>query len=282
MINTIIFSKDRCSQLHLLLESIERSGYHESPLFAKFSVIYNYSDDSFKEGYEKLINFFPDINFIEETDFDTDLKEAIDEFCDFTMFLTDDNVLYNPSYLKNVYELLESHLKTQLVTTISLRLGINTVHCYTQAKENKYSHLLNYDIDDTEFFIVKIKDAVNDYAYPYSVDAHIFNTSHILELTNKIQDCKNPNIYEAYLQQFLTGEEKIMFPKESVFVNMPINRVQNTFNNHSGLKHGKTQEYLNEMYLEDIIIDFDRLDFSSIKGCHQELEIKFKPIEMNE
>ncbi len=71
MINAIIFSKDRALQLRLLLYSIEKN----SPLTFKLNVIYKYSDDSFKEGYEKVKSEFAGVcNFVEQT---TDFKRDV-------------------------------------------------------------------------------------------------------------------------------------------------------------------------------------------------------------
>ena len=107
MINTIIFSKNRAMQCHALLESINKSNYDRT-LFSKFSVIYNYSDASFKEGYEKLIKKFSHINFIEENNFKDDLENLINDFHPYTMFLTDDNILYNKEYLFDLKKILET------------------------------------------------------------------------------------------------------------------------------------------------------------------------------
>ncbi len=54
MINAIIFSKDRASQLRLLLYSIQKNAPHAFNL----NVIYTSSNEEFKQGYEKLKDEF--------------------------------------------------------------------------------------------------------------------------------------------------------------------------------------------------------------------------------
>ena len=62
MINTIIFSFDRACQLHLLLESIEKNAKNTFNI----NILYKFSNDEFKKGYELLKSKFININFIEE------------------------------------------------------------------------------------------------------------------------------------------------------------------------------------------------------------------------
>jgi hypothetical protein len=49
-INSIIFSKDRASQLHLLINSL----YKNAPGIFNLNVLYTFSNEDFEKGYEKL------------------------------------------------------------------------------------------------------------------------------------------------------------------------------------------------------------------------------------
>ena len=84
---------------------------------------------------------------------------------------------------------------------------------------------------------------------------------------------------EAGLQIFDNYPKELMAAyKTSVLVNSPNNIVQNTFPNRKGEKHSLSTKELNDKYLGGEIIDYDFIDFSNIRGCHQELELKFKNI----
>jgi hypothetical protein len=144
-------------------------------------------------------------------------------------------------------------------------------------KINNYkTHDFFYDTDFIEPFISwKVGDSTNDYAYPMSVDGHIFKTSTIKNMCEFLE-YYNPNIFEAFLSKATTNDMIIASYMSSKLVNSPINRVQDTFQNLSGLKYKYTSEDLNEMYLDGINIDFKKMNFKEIKACHQEIRPTFK------
>ena len=121
-----------------------------------------------------------------------------------------------------------------------------------------------------------------DFGYPLSVDGHIFHTKDILKLTKKVA-FKDPNTYEAGLQMFdYFPKQKMAAFSNSVLVNTPNNIVNTSINNLNGLTYGVSAKDLNKDYLEGKIIDMEAMDFSGIKGCHQEIEFKYKEHEYRE
>jgi len=271
MINTIIFSKDRPLQLHLLLESL-----HENLNIEHFNinVLYKYTSEDIKLSYIKLISSFKNIkniNFINEVDFNTQLRYLTDSKYKYIMYLVDDDILYKQTILTE--GLLDSIFDDNDLTTFSLRLGLNTIWCYTQKVENK---LIKYNKYEDDYIIWNTKTSTNDYAYPYSLDGHIFKTTHINDILKNIENTiTNPNIFEA----LLPNNKNVMIGshKHSRLVNNPINRVQTTFNNISGTVHNYQPDILNDLYLdENFIIDLDNIDFSNVIGPHQEFKLYFK------
>ena len=74
--NIIVFSKDRAMQLELFIRSFNK--YVKD--FDKYiiNIIYTYSNDNFKLGYDKLIGMnYPNVNYIKETNFRSDLIRMI-------------------------------------------------------------------------------------------------------------------------------------------------------------------------------------------------------------
>jgi hypothetical protein len=63
---------------------------------------------------------------------------------------------------------------------------------------------------------------------------------------------------------------------QNKLVNSPINRVQNVFHNLSGMNFAYSAEDLNEMFLDDVVFNFDKMKFNEITGCHQEIQPIFK------
>lgn len=267
MINAIIFSKDRASQLRLLIYSIQKNAPHAFNL----NVIYKHSNDEFKQGYEKVKSEFSSLcNFVEQTDnFKQDVLNLLDSDSEYSCFFTDDDIIYKTFDATKVIKAIESD---EDVFCFSLRLGVNTTFCYAMNTPNVFR-----DYEDNDG-VLKWDWSVHylDFGYPLSVDGHIFKTKDILKLTKKI-GFVNPNTYEAGLQIFDSfPKNKMTSFKESVLVNTPNNIVNTSFANRNGLTHGASVESLNDDYLDGKIIDMESMDFSDIKGCHQEIEFKYK------
>ena len=267
-IKAIIFSKDRASQLCLLIKSIQENAYGIFDL----NVIYTYSNEEFKEGYDKLREFLHiqglTINFIKETAFKQHVMSQFDQDYPYTCFFTDDDVLFQPIDL----ETIENSLKNDTVMCFSLRLGINTTFCYTMGQENKL--VISEETENTIIF--DWQKSYMDFGYPLSVDGHVFRTKEIMKLS-KALNFVNPNTYEAALQVYETFPKNMMESyKQSKLVGIPINIVQNVYPNKQGEKYGITAKELNDKFLNNELVDFKNLDFSNVIGCHQEISFSFK------
>jgi hypothetical protein len=266
MINAVIFSKDRAMQLGLLLDSIKKNA---EGIFS-LSVIYTFSSDEFEQGYEKLISETKEtgIVWIRESNFKQNVSSALDSVLRYSCFFTDDDVLFGPVSETEMTETLSD----ENVLCFSMRLGRNTNFCYTMNRENKL-----LDVEESGN-ILKFDWSTHgtDYGYPLSVDGHIFRTNEISKMSRGIP-FSNPNTYEANLQIFRNHpRRKTAMYMHSVLVGVPANKVQSVFENRSGEQFGFSVSDLNARYLSGERIDLDVMDFSGIRGCHQELEYKFK------
>lgn len=267
----IIFSKNRSSQLHLLLESLEKNS---KDLFDVIFVLYTYTEKYYFNGYNKIIEKFPKVSFIVEDNFFNDtMKLVSDSSFEYTTFMVDDNVFYSelPVNREKIFNLFNDQNKP--ISCFSLRLGLNC----------NYSHPANlpYTIGNYEtvgdFIKVDINEQKVDFAYPLSVDGHIFKTDFIKSCLSSVGLFTNPNSLESKLQYVLNRIDKNMcFFKESVLVGIPNNIVNNTHNNRSGLKFYFSEKELNIKYNNGEIINLESLDFSNINGPHKEIEYKLK------
>lgn len=266
-IKSIIFSKDRASQLHLLLSSLEKN----APGLFDLNVLYTHSNEEFKKGYDKLIELCKsnnwEVNFIKESSFKQDVMTQFDQAYLYTCFLTDDDVLFEKPDL----ETIEKSLKNDAVICFSLRLGFNTTFCYTMGQQNKL--VVSQETENTIIF--DWQKSYMDFGYPLSVDGHVFRTKDISKLS-KALNFVNPNTYEAALQVYETFPRNMMESyKQSKLVGIPVNVVQNVYPNKQGEKFGISAKELNDKFLKNEFIDLNSLDFSSVIGCHQEIEYKF-------
>ena len=269
MINTIIFSYNRASQLRLLLESIEK---HAKDVF-KVNIIYKFSRDDYKLGYEKLKNekILENANWVSEINFKEDVLSLFNKDYKYTCFFTDDDIFYFPVKEDEITKHLE---EDQEVFCFSTRLGLNTTYCYTMnAEENLYG-VKEYG----DFIKWNWAKHYLNFGYSLSVNGNIFRTKEISKLV-KNTNFHNPNSLEGGLQMFDT------FPKEymvaythSCLVNSPNNIVNETHPNRKGEKYAYSTLELNDKYLTGEVIDYDVIDFSDIRGAHQELLFTLKKI----
>jgi hypothetical protein len=274
LLNAIVFSKDRPMQLNLLLESILLNFNVED---FKLNVLYKASNDEFNKGYHMVKDLYPQFIFKNESHFKEDLLSLFNN-SQYTVFFTDDDIIYRS--LKITKKDIENIFAFSSAVCFSLRLGLNTINCYMLQKLNKLhnhkTHFSNDSVNLIEPIISwQINDATNDYAYPMSVDGHIFKTSYIKYLC-EILEYENPNLLESFLSYYTKSDMIISSYEYSKLVNTPINRVQKIFENISGIQYNYSAEDLNKMYLNGIRIDFKKMDFQNVNGCHQEIEPIFK------
>jgi len=266
----IIFSKNRASQLHLLLESIEKNS---KDLFDSIFVIHTYTDKDYFDGYSKTIKRFSNVSFIVEDNFFKDTMRLINgNGFEYSTFMVDDNVFYRklPIDREKIFNLFKNH--NNPISCFSLRLGLNC----------NYSHPANlsYTIGDyknvSDFIKVDVSKQKVDFAYPLSVDGHIFKNDFIKSCLSSIGLFTNPNTLESKLQYLLHRINKNMcFFKESVLVGIPNNIVNNTHNNRRGLKFYFSEKELNIKYNNDEVINLEKMDFSNVNGPHKEIQYKF-------
>lgn len=256
--NVIIFSKDRACQLDLLLRSIKElwENWHEF----KINIIWTYSNDGFKRGYEKVIQEHPEISFSKQEDFKQSVINVTNTQKEYTMFLVDDIVFKEPFKLRADFE----KLIPEDVLSISLRLCQRISHCYPLniptpspdlSSENKW----------------KWQSHIGDWGYPMSVDGNIYRTSDLIEvITNGTYN--NPNTFEDALRTNIPARPLMLCYDESKIINIPLNLVGQYPN-----RHGRTSaKQLNEKYLEG-----NKLSLNDIKGFknispHQEVELKWE------
>lgn len=245
----IVFSKDRPMQLDLLLTSLERN----APGLFDVSVLWN--SRSMEEGYAICASEHPKATFIAEDGLTYQVRSLLKGRL--VTFFTDDDVLYRPL----------SYIPPPLsgVICFSLRLGRNTTHCYPHGREQS--------VPEQSFW--KWKEAEGDFGYPMSLDGHVFR---VQDLVPHLGHFTTPNWLELML---MGSAEKIGRPymasfAESHLVGIPANRVQAEMPNRNGETHPYSVQELNHRYLMGERIDLDALDFSDIRGAHQEIPLVFR------
>lgn len=265
----IIFSKNRACQLNLLLDSIKENA---PMLFDKISVLYKCDNEEYLSGYQKLFEKYSSILFVNENNFKNQTIKLIDDNIEATTFMVDDAVIFRKIMARKV-DIIKPVIENNFI--FSLRLGLNCV--YSHPANINYV-LGEHEVEGEYIIFDYTKQQIGDFRYPLSTDGHIFNTKLIKELLVEI-NFHNPNTLEANLQKFVGSN---LIPKmtkcfiESKLVSIPVNLVNNTFNNRHALEFGVHEKELNDKFISGETIDLKTLDFSGVNGPHKEIKYIFK------
>jgi hypothetical protein len=253
-LNCIIFSLNRSCQVELLLRSMKL--YFKEFDQQKINILYKCSNLFFKEGYDKLIEEYPSINFVLENDFKNDLISLIKNN-KYTIFFVDDIIWKEPFSLNCAdFKLFQNN---ENILTYSLRLHPNLTYCYTA----------NVLMNPTKSKLFTWYSLPGDYGYPMSLDGHFFRTDDIMNLLINLP-YNNPNQLEAMMSMRPLNKPLMLCSEKSIIFNNPCNKVQtNNPNRHGNI----SAEYLNENFLNDYIIDLEPFKHLNNESCHKEISI---------
>lgn len=261
----MIFSKNRPMQLHGLIESIKRLTNIKD-----ISVLYSY-DDKYKAGLEKVKFLHPEINFIEQISFENHVKEYLKLGQKFCVFFVDDMICKLQLDVNIPCSLLANNPN---ILTYSMRLGTHLTHCYPV---NRPQRVPNGAVN-SGFFIWQWKNSEYDWNYPFSVDGHIFRRSE-LEGWSSHLTFSNPNQFESQLQtisnSFALPDLCISSLNSSVF-NIPMNKVQNEFNNRS---ENISIDELYDLWMSGFVFDSEKIVGFLNDGAHSPVTLPIRKIE---
>lgn len=268
-VNIIIFSRDRASQLELLIRSMKEffKEFNEHTI----NVLYKTTNDSFEQGYEKLKTIHSDINinYIKELyPFQTSLSMIFKQDYPLSVFFVDDNV-FKESFSFEDKE-VEYFMKNINVLTLSLRLHPKLTYCYPAKLKQACPSL---DDNNTFNWVGKM----GDFGYPMSLDGHIFRTQDLrYYLYTMRYTC--PNDLESQMAMKPLPISKMICYDKSKIINLPLNKVQEYNQNYHGTI---SADYLNDNFLNDKVISLDNIRGFENYSCHQEIDIKLEPLSLN-
>lgn len=270
--NIIIFSLNRAPQLELLLRSM--SIHFKEFNDIEINILYKYTNEYFKKGYDLIINKYDNTNFILETDFKTDLINLFENSNkQYIMFLMDDNVFKEDFSLEdNEVNFFKNNIYGHDIIALSLRLHPNLTYCYPAKINMRKPNIIQ---SQKQFFnknIISWRNETGDYNYTMSLDGNLYRTEQIEHLIHKL-NYNNPNSLESNLASNALNIPYLLFYDKSKIINIPINKVQNYNNNIHG---DITAEYLNDLFLKGKRISLDGITGIDNISCHQEIDIKYE------
>lgn len=260
----IIFSFDRPLQLYALLESLEvyTTG------IGKTMIIYRSSNETYDKAYDHVKEIFDYVTFSKQgnrpqQDFKSLTMQCLNN-CphEHVLFAVDDIILTDFIDLAHAIEAMEK----ANAYGFYLRLGHNIIFNYPrQAKESlpRFTELAD------NIYAWKFAGTTYSWRYPHTVDMTIYKKETVIKDFTRIH-FSNPNNLEA---RWAARARNIMSRiglcyKQSKMVNLPLNRVQNTYQNrHMNLA---TPEELLELFNQDLKIDITLLFQYKNKSTHMD------------
>jgi len=270
MINIIIFSKDRACQLGALLESLN----DKMKIDHKVSVIYTFSESNYKNGYDILLQNYPDCNFVKETTFKDDVMALVDSDCEHVMFLVDDIVFIRNVELDSNFEAFNNNKD---VLTLSLALSPAVTFEYPRQMHVKMPEIKNNTFEWVNRWKKRKNKKSNEWGAgwdcPMSVGGNIFRTKDFLPYVEKIV-FYNPNTMESRMQKRpFKSKPLMMCCDKAKLIAVPINIVvENGYRN----RHGETDAFtLNNKWLDGMKIDVSVIYGLEFNAIHNIIDWEF-------
>jgi hypothetical protein len=262
-VTCVAFSKDRAMQLDACLRSIERLAPYSGPIV----VVYKATMTEFDDAY-RLLDLNDRFRLVPQSaDFRRDVIDAVDPASEYTVFHTDDDVFFRKP--------AATPMVPDEFAAFSLRLGKNTTYCYPLGRTQPVPSTA----ESGPIIAWDWTRAKDDFSYPMSLDGHVFRTRRLLQILARTQFA-NPNELEEELhyRRYLVPPNMLAF-RESCLVSIPLNVVSSTHRNRAGEDPERSPWALNRRFLSGERIDFEAMDFSHVRGAHQEIPIVFKSLE---
>jgi glycosyltransferase involved in cell wall biosynthesis len=266
-ITGLIFSKDRAMQLQAGIESFLLHCRDAGAL--SLSVLYKASDATHQRQYAVLASRFPQVRFIPETDFRSQVLQLLNT-CRHILFLVDDNLFVREFRLDAI---LESLRQNGEALGFSLRLGRNILRCYMRDVPPAQPGFLPASSGVVKF---SWSGAPHDFGYPLEVSSSVYRTAELLPLLEQLPFA-NPNTLEGLMaanaQLYASRRPALLCFEQSVAFCNPINMVQTTCYNRAGKNPQHTPQYLAGLFDQSMRIDVARAAGFVPVSCHQEIEL---------
>lgn len=280
----IVFSMDRAMQFHALLGSYICNVTNPPPIH----VLYRATSKSHDLAYHDVLNEYQSIikSVTKQTGKATFRKQLLEILAiintEKILFLVDDDLFIEKFDFQELATLDATHVIP------SFRMGANLRESYTQQKEQplplffrqsedamlpeKFETPITRENRD-DFLYWTWNDGSQNWAYPLSVDGHLFNRGEIIGLA-ELTEFNSPNTFESNLQRyniFFRHRFGLCYRK-SRMLNVPCNKVQTDNDNIHGDMH---QDDLLAKWQQGFCIDYRALCGFYNKSAHQEIPFTF-------
>ncbi len=269
MIDCVIWSKNRASQVDLLLRSIKDN----FSFLDNIHVLYTFDTPILKQGYKKLISKFPKVTFHRETIFKQDNMAIFNSFkTKYCMAFVDDNVVHNRIDIYEFVRALRIFDFSPEVHVLNLRLREDMTYNHPQ---DCHYPLPNF-MQTIPYLLWNwtVMESMNEWGYPCAVDSYVYRTKRYQEYCNNFEYTFSGPL-EGQMSSHRVYDEPLMLglPEPKIMC-IPNNIVQSGYNKH-GMNQLYSVEELNKKYLEGFIIDTKNIYGFKNNAPHQEIPFQF-------
>jgi len=242
----LIFSKDRCMQLDLLLRTMPPTDGH------RIVILYRETSGNNYITLQNLHRHTRTIEWRAEKDFFTDFKHIITTSNDeCILFLVDDTIFYGKREVDfyQIPRLMEYYSESAPpIVGFSLRLGTNTDWCYMTEHLQRASYTYH---GNTKTITWPLAWATHDYAYEWDLSSSVYFMKDLRKQLDNIGGVfRNPNELEMMLNSIPPDDQskKWIAFNESVAYSNPLNVTQELWRNKCANIDAYTIENLRRMW----------------------------------
>ncbi|MEW5784285.1 MAG: hypothetical protein AB1767_04270 [Bacillota bacterium] len=269
----LIFSKDRAMQLEAVFSSLSLHCRDRQNLQLK--VLYTVSGSFHEDLYHMLSSDYGDVEFIRENDFKPQVLSSLETGA-YVLFLVDDAIFVRDFTVENVTAGLENNTDA---LGFSLRLGSNTVYCYSRDIAQK---LPEFSEAAGGFLKYDWSSAEGDFGYPLEISSSVYRIGDILPLLRQL-GFANPNTLEgrmaAHKHIFMNRGNYLLCSRHSIAFCSPVNMVQNVWPNRAGSNPQYTVDQLGRLFELGYRINVAKYSGYLPNACHQEVDLIFSNAE---
>lgn len=248
MLSMLIFSKDRPLQLDGLLRSIYKH-YTSRP---KVTVLYKFNSE-FEQAYNFLIEKYDQIVFIQETNFERQVRDWLDQIDTEYFCFSCDDVLINRKVDLGLIN--STFIDNQAIFSFSIRLGSCINYCQPSKQQ------MDFDRGDEDINVFDPSTFPHnwDFGYPFEVTGTIYRTSNFRNFLLTLPEgiLRHPNIMEGPISAHLHAIPGLYMAcfKEPCSLTITVNRVQEISKNE--IFEEVSTEKLLELWDEGKRLDID-------------------------